>query len=494
MVAIVLVLCAVFVPVSFLGGFAGELYRQFAVTIAVSVVISGIVALTLTPALCALLLGAAHARPWCRSACSTAPSTGYPQRFTGGYGLLLRHAVLALSSSRRCSARPGGCSSACRADSCRGGSGLRLPGDAAAAGGFPRPHARRTAQVTEGALENPAVENVVTLAGFDSCPARRRPMRRSFVSLTDWSERTDPRSDRAQSARPPSPRSTPASATAIVIGFNPPPIQGMSTTGGFELYLQDRSGGSLESLAEATQRVIAAASQRPELQGVSTTFNTRRAAVPGRGRPREGQGARRADHDVFDTMQSTFGSLYVNDFTLFGRTYRVPCRPSPSSGSPRTTCNTCSCAPATRHGAARRAGLGRRASSARTWWTGSTSSRPRRSRATRRPASPRAGHCGDGAGRGADPSADYTIGWTVGLSGAASAGTGNQGFLFGLVMVFLILAAQYERWSLPLAVIAAVPFAVFGAILAIRCGGSRTTSTSRSGWSPSSALRPRTRS
>lgn len=108
-----------------------------------------------------------------------------------------------------------------------------------------------------------------------------------------------------------------------MFGFNPPPSQGISTTGGFELFLQNRSGASLEALSEAANRIVAEAAKRPELTGVSTQFST---SIP--------QYKINVDRDkaktlgvpintIFETMQSGFGSLYVNDFTLFGRTYRV---------------------------------------------------------------------------------------------------------------------------------------------------------------------------
>ena len=100
MVAIVLVLCAVFVPVSFLGGLAGELYRQFAITIAVSVVISGIVALTLTPALCALLLKPGHGEPWLPFRVFNRGFDWLTRRFIGGAAFFLRHAVVALRRRR----------------------------------------------------------------------------------------------------------------------------------------------------------------------------------------------------------------------------------------------------------------------------------------------------------------------------------------------------------------------------------------------------------
>jgi len=177
--------------------------------------------------------------------------------------------------------------------------------------------------VTEGVMKNPAVANVITFSGFDIlASAQKTNSGISFVTLKDWSERKDP----AQDARNLAPNFAALNATfrdGVVFGFNPPPIQGISTTGGFELYLQDRAGGTLENLGQATQRLLQAANQRPELRNVTTTFNT---GVP--------QYRIVVDRDkakalgipigsIFETMQSTFGSLYVNDFTLFGRTYRV---------------------------------------------------------------------------------------------------------------------------------------------------------------------------
>jgi multidrug efflux pump len=110
---------------------------------------------------------------------------------------------------------------------------------------------------------------------------------------------------------------------AMVLFFNPPPIAGLSTTGGFELYVQDRTGGGVRSLAGATAQLTAAAAQRPELSGVRTTFDPNvpqynlhldRAPAKALGVP---------INSVFEAMQSTFGSLHVNDFTLSGRNYRV---------------------------------------------------------------------------------------------------------------------------------------------------------------------------
>ncbi|WP_154664182.1 efflux RND transporter permease subunit [Microvirga flocculans] len=469
-VAVVLVLCAVFVPVSFLGGLAGELYRQFAVTIAVSVVISGIVALTLTPALCALLLKETHAEPWAPFRVFNNGFDWVTRRFTAGTAFFLRHAAIALlligimlgAAWTLFQRVPGGLVPA------EDLGNLFVVTALPPAASLDRT-VDITTQVTQGVMQNPAVADVVTLAGYDFLSgAQKTNAGISFVTLKDWSERTDPRLD-ARNLAPSFAALNANFRDGVVIGFNPPPIMGLSTTGGFEFYLQDRSGGSLDSLAQAAQQVIQAAAKRPELAGVSTTFNTN---VP--------QYRMDVDRDkakalgvpisaIFDTMQSTFGSFYVNDFSLYGRTYRVSLSSEPEfRQSPNDL----------QHVFVR--------SNKGTMVPLSVLVTPVRivgpdvvDRFNVFPAAKIQGNPAPGYSSGQaiaameqivaeNLSSDYSIGWTgSAYQELQSAGTGSQGFILGLVMVFLILAAQYERWSLPLAVITAVPFAVFGAILAI---------------------------
>ncbi len=471
-VAIVLVLCAVFIPVSFLGGLAGELYRQFAITIAISVVISGIVALTLTPALCAAFLKPEpeHRQPRLPFRLFNQGFDWFSRKFIGATEFLLRHSVIAMVMIAAMLAAtwllfqrtPGGLVPA-------EDQGIVFIVTALPAAASLDRTLAVTSKVTEGALQNPAVADVVTLAGFDLLSAAQKTNAGvSFVSLKDWSERTDPRLD-ARNLAPAFAALNANIRDGIVIGFNPPPIPGLSTTGGFEFYLQDRSGGSLESLAQAAQQVVAAANKRPELSGVATTFNT---GVP--------QYRIDVDRDrakalkvpittIFDTMQSTFGSLYVNDFSLYGRTYRVSLS---SEGEFRESPDDL------RHVFVRSSDnvmIPLNALLSVTRITGPDVV----DRFNVFPAAKIQGNPAPGFSSGQAIAAmqavvsqtlstDYAIGWTgSAFQELQSAGTGMQGFIFGLIFVFLILAAQYERWSLPIAVIAAVPFALFGAILAI---------------------------
>ena len=469
-IAIVLVLCAVFVPVSFLGGLAGELYRQFAVTIAVSVVISGIVALTLTPALCATFLTPGRREPWLPFRYFNRGFDWVNDRFMGGVGFFLRHTMIAITlivgmlgvTWILFERVPGGLVPA--EDQGFNFIVTALP----AAASLDRTTAV-TAKVSEGAKQNPAVADIVTVAGYDLLSgAQKTNAGVSFVNLKDWSERTDPKLDA---------RNLPQSFAmlnaqfrdGVVIGFNPPPIPGMSTTGGFEFYLQDRSGGSLDSLAQAARRVIEAAGDRPEVANVTTTFAT---DVPQYRIDVDREKAKALGvpiTTIFDTMQSTFGNLYVNDFTLFGRTYRVSLS---SEGPFRESANDL------RHIFVRSSNgsmvpLNALISDTRTVGPDVVD------RFNIFPAAKIQGNPGTGFSSGQaiaamqdivsrTLSSDYAIGWTgSAYQEIQTAGTGSQGFLFGLIFVFLILAAQYERWSLPLAVLTAVPFAVFGAIVAI---------------------------
>ena len=469
-ISIVLVLCAVFIPVSFLGGLAGQLYRQFAVTIAVSVVISGIVALTLSPALCAILLKPERGEPWAPFRWFNRGFDWVRDRYSATVAFFLRHAligiavvaVMVLATWQLFERVPGGLIPA------EDQGYVFLVTNLPPAASLDRTRAI-TSQVTEGVLKNPAVQTVVTLSGFDFLSgAQKTNAGVSFVSLKDWSERKDPRED-ARNLAPAFGALNANFKDGVVIGFNPPPIQGIGTTGGFEFFLQDRTGGSLEQLAQATQKVVAAANQRPELQRVSTTFSTNVPQYRINVDREKAKALGVAVSDIFDAMQSTFGSLYVNDFTLFDRTFHVSLS---SEGQFRES-------PEDLQHVYVRASSGAMVPLNVLATTTRVSGPDVVDRFNIFPAARVQGNAAPGYSSGQAIQVmtdvvkqtlgnDYTIGWTgAAYQELSTAGTGYQGFIFGLVFVFLILAAQYERWSLPLAVITAVPFAVFGAIVAI---------------------------
>lgn len=469
-IAIVLVLCAVFVPVGFLGGLAGQMYKQFAITIAVSVVISGIVALTLSPALCALLLKPGHHEP-------AAPFRAFNRFFdkaTEGYGagvrFFLKRSVIGLllfggmiALIMLLFARVPG---SLVPDEDQGYviNAYYLP----PAASLNRTEALSGA-VTQQLMEHPAVQDVVTFAGFDVLTfGVRSNAGVSFVPLKDWSERTTDELDARNLTREFMGMGA-AQKDGLVLSFNPPPITGMSTTGGFESYIQDRSGGSVEQLGEKVQAFVEAASKRPELAGVQSTFS---ANVPQYYIDLDRTKTRALGvsvSDVFTAMQATFGSYYVNDFTLYGRTWQVSLqsesefrRKPEDLGQVYVRSSSGDLVPL------------------------STLLRVRRilgpdsyDRFNVYPSAKVLGGPAPGYSSGQALAAmqevadevlgeDYSLGWIgSAYQELATQGSGAQAFVFGLILVFLILAAQYERWTLPLAVVTAVPFAVFGAILAV---------------------------
>jgi multidrug efflux pump len=453
-----------------MGGLAGEMYRQFAVTIAVSVTISGIVALTLSPALCALILKPGHHEP-------LAPFRWFNRifdRMTEGYAagvrFLLRRAALGLTLFAIMIAFTGYLF-------------LRIPGSLVPEedqGSIfvvallpPAASLTRTqdvmAAVNKDILSRPQVADVISFSGFDLLASAQKPSAgASFVQLKDWNERTGPNDSAAALTR--SIMTTNASIKdAMVLAFTPPPITGMSNTGGFEGFVQDRAGTGTQRLITATDALVAAAAKRPELAGVRTTLV---GNVP--------QYKIRLDRDkakalnvpitsIFETMQSTFGSLYVNDFTLFGRNFQV--------------------------NLSAEANFRERPDDLKQVFVKSTNGnmipidtllsvdrvigpdqidRFNAFAAAKVMGNPAPGYSSGQAIQAMREIAQQALpeGYQIAWSGQAfqeiaAGGTGSQAFIFGLIMVFLILAAQYERWSLPVAVVLAVPFALFGALVAI---------------------------
>ena len=435
-----------------------------------SVVISGIVALTLSPALCALLLKPDHSEP-------AAPFRWFNRVFdklTDGYsagvafflkrslvGLLLFGGMIALTI----------------------GLFSRVPGSLVPdedqgyvinayflppAASVNRTDAL-TSDFTQQLMQHPAVQDVVTFAGFDVLTfGQRTNAGVSFVPLKDWSERTTPELDARNLTREFMGMGM-TEKDGVVMSFNPPPISGMSTTGGFEGYIQDRSGGSVEALAAKVQAFLAAAAKRPELGGVQSTFS---ANVPQYYIDLDRTKARALGvtiSDVFTAMQSTFGSYYVNDFTLYGRTWQVSLQSeSEFRRKPEDLSQVYV-----------RASGGDLVPLTSLIKVNRILGPDTYARFNVYPSAKFLGGPAPGYSSGQALAAiqevadevlgsDYTVGWVgSAYQELATQGSGSTAFVFGLIMVFLILAAQYERWTLPLAVVTAVPFAVFGAILAV---------------------------
>ncbi|ORE91624.1 efflux RND transporter permease subunit [Aurantimonas sp. 22II-16-19i] len=469
-IAIVLVLCAVFVPVAFLGGLAGTMYRQFALTIAVSVTISGIVALSLTPALCSVLLKPSHGRPIAPFRWFNAGFSRLTNAYGAGVAFIMRRAVLALvlfgvmcfGIWHFMQTLPG--SLVPDEDQGVNFAVAILP---------PAASLQRTTTVMNEMVANlrqhPAVQDVTAFAGFDLLAGVQKSSAGvAFISLKPWDERTDPALD-ARNLVGPFIGMNSGIQDGMILAFNPPPIQGLSTTGGFDLFVQDRRGGGSDALLEAANAVVAAAAERPELAGVRTTFS---ANVPQYRIDVDRQKAKSLNvpiSSIFTTMQATFGTLYVNDFTLLGRNYRVTLQ---SEADFRKTpedlrfvyvqATNGSMIPLdTLLNVKRVVGP-------------DLIERFNAFNAAKVSGGPAPGYSSGQALAAMQEIAAEKLpeGYEVAWTGSAyqeiqAGGTGAVAMGFGILMVFLILAAQYERWTLPIAVLLAVPFAVFGALLAI---------------------------
>ena len=469
-IAIVLVLCAVFVPVAFLGGLAGEMYKQFAITIAISVVISGIVALTLSPALCALLLKPGQHEPAAPFRWFNRVFERLTEGYSAGVAFFLKRSLLGVGLFALMIAMTVVLFS-------------RVPGSLVPsedqgyvlatyvlppAASLTRTH-KVSSAVTEQLMQHPAVKDVVTFTGFDILSSGTNSYSGvSFIPLQDWSERPGKALD-ARNLVNEFKEMAAGQQDGAMYSFNPPPITGMSTTGGFEGFVQDRHGGSVAKMDAKIGEFLEALKKRPELTSLKSTFN---ASVPQYYIDLDRNRARAlgvAVNDVFTVMQSTFGSYYVNDFSMAGRIWQVSLqsdaefrRKPEDLAQVYVRSKTGDLVPLSALIQAKRI-LG---PDIYTRFNGY-------------PSAKLLGEPAEGYSSGQALAAvqevadevlgnDYAIGWTgSAYQEVASQGKGNMAFIYGLIMVFLILAAQYERWTLPLAVVTAVPFAVFGSILAV---------------------------
>ncbi|WP_273428898.1 efflux RND transporter permease subunit [Chitinibacter tainanensis] len=474
-VAIVLVLCAVFLPVAFMGGMTGVMYKQFAITIAVSVAISGLVALTLTPALCAILLKSGHHQPakffvWFNHSFDRL-TNGY----VNGVAFLNRRVGIAFvifalmigGLVYLLKAVPGGLVP----DEDQGYllSAVMLP-DAAS---LKRTEAV-SAQYDAMLLQNKNIENVVSFVGYDILSgAVLSNSGITFITLKDWKERPDRMDSSFALTKILQGQAYMKLQDGFAATFNPPAITGMSTTGGLEGYLQNRGSGDTKQFAAEVQRFVEEAKKRPEFANVSTTF---RANVPQIYVDLDREKAKALGvsiNSVFDTMQATFGQVYVNDFNQFGRTYRVQLQSEADyRARPEDIANV----------------YVRSANGTMIPLTSlvkvKSSVGPELAerfnifQAAKLMIQPAPGVSSGQAIKAMEEVAnevlsnDFKLEWTGSAFQEKEAGsTALMAFVFGIVMVFLILAAQYERWSLPFAVITAVPFALFGALLAVWLAG-----------------------
>jgi hydrophobe/amphiphile efflux-1 (HAE1) family protein len=470
-IAIELVLCSVFIPVAFLGGLAGRLYQQFAVTVVTAVVISGLVALTLTPALCALLLKPSHGesrifRPF---------NEGFAwivSVYTNAVRWVANHAVIALGIFALVIA--------CTGWLLRVVPGSLVPpedqgylfGAVVLPDGATLSRTGKVGAAMQKVLtEHPAVEHVFLINGFDLIGGGNKTSSATlFITLKPWDERRASADDIVKFVGA---RSSSVSE-GLVFAFSPVPIRGLGTAGGMEMYLQSRASADPKKLAGTVQQFLGDLRKRPDLTATNSFF---RASVPQIFVEVDREKALSLGipiSDIFDALQSTMGALYVNDFNKFGRTYRVQIQAEPQFRvRPEDLGNVY----------------------VRSGTTGEML--PLKSVLRIEPivgpdqidrfngfvsakvlaATIPGVSSGQGIGaveqvaREALPDG-YFLEWVGQAFQEKRAGKAAIiAFSFALVMVFLILSANYERWSLPAAVLLSVPFALLGALLAVLVRG-----------------------
>ncbi len=469
MVAIVLVLCSVFVPVAFLGGLAGQLYRQFAITVAISVAISGLVALTLSPALCALLLRNRHEPRGFFAAFNRGFEKG-----TGGFvwvvRFLLRRPLVGpalfllviLATFGLFRLVPGS---------------LVPPEDqgyfiaaALLPDGATLSRTRAVAERIEKALlADPAIEHVAAINGIDFVGGgTNSAVSTMFVILKRWHERKGEGLD-LDSTLGRFFGQTAGIREALVFGFNPPPIEGLGTTGGFEVYLQNRGEGDTARLAQVAQELLGKLNQDPRLAGVHTLFRANSPQINVRLDREKAKSLGVSVDEVFATLQASFGCLYVNDFDKSGRVFRVQLQADAAFRSRPEDLTQLYVRSA--DGA-----MVPLASLIRLHYGSGAETLERYNLypsikllgapAPGRSSAEAIAAVEEVAARELPP--EFGIAWTgSAFEEKKTGGSSAQVLLFGMVFVFLILAAQYEQWSLPLAVLLSVPFAFLGALLAV---------------------------
>ena len=477
-IAIALVLTSVFVPVAFLGGLTGQFYKQFALTLSVSVLISALIALTFTPALCALLL-----KPRSESAPRGLLGRGFSlfneaferatKRYTGSVRRAIRRSLVSLgvfgailvSVAFLIWERPTGF----------------LPEDDQ---GYllmvVQLPAAASLQRTEKVLENirdivqkqPEVETMLGITGFNLLAQVNTPdSGTGIIVLKPWSQRPG-RQSSAQGLIQRLSRLLGSIKEANVLTVPPPAIPGIGQAGGFEFILADTSGAPLDTFSNQIQQFIAQANQRKELARVSTQFNNH---VPQIEYVIDRDRARQLGipiSDIFNALQTFLGGNYVNDFNLFGRTFRVTAQAEGSARTRPDAVNTLY----VRTQAGDMVPLSSLVAIKPTQGPAFIE-RYNVFRAVTINGAPAAGYSQGEAilameQLARDLPSNLTYFWTGSVFQQKRAGSqAPYIFALALVFVFLVLAAQYESWIVPFAVILCIPFAVFGAFLGLSLRG-----------------------
>lgn len=470
-VAIGLVLCAVFIPVAFLGGITGQLYKQFAITLSVSVMLSVLVALTLTPALCAMLL-----RPRKRMGgplgALVRGFNKYFDKLTGGYMVgvrfLLRRTVIAVAALGGLWFGAGTFARLLPAgfvpteDQGYLFVVLQLPDGSSL---------ERSEQLAVRAQKDisaiPGVGEVLTLGGLNLLTGAYTSNNASMILvLKDWGER-ESEDQKMPAILAKARRIAMSYPEAIGLAFIPPPIPGLGNAGGFQFELQDRGGATPQQLEQAARAFIQKAAQMKEINQPFTSYSTNvpqvkldvdRDKVRTLGIP---------INNVFQSLQIYLGGLQVNDFNLFGRTYKVMVQAEPeyratpenirdifirsSDGAmvPMSTLGTISMTNGPdvlqRYNMFRTAEIS--GANAPGFSTGQALIAMEELAAKELPSG-------------------YGFEWTnMAYQERKASGSTAAIFAMALIFVFLVLAAQYESWAVPLSVMFGLPIGVLGAFM-----------------------------
>jgi HAE1 family hydrophobic/amphiphilic exporter-1 len=470
-VATSLVLIAVFVPVAFMAGITGRLYQQFAITIAISVALSSINALTLSPALCALLL-----RPPGEKKSPLQPFYDWFNRLferaTGGYmsitGRLTRRLAVSLVLLGGLTFIMGGLFT-----SVPGGFvpeedqgyfliNMQLP-DAASLQRTDQAMAKIESILGEVA----GVDSVTAIAGYSLLTGSLAPNTGFiFVSLKEWGERPGRELHVNTLIRKVNGRLARELPEALAFAFGPPAIPGLGTGSGFSMMLQDRAGNTPEYLAEQARQFMVAAGERPEIGSIITTY---RASVPQIYADIDTDAVLKfgvAASDVNTTLGSFLGGAYVNDFNRFGRLFKVYVQAEPEYRNEATDVRYF-------YVRGKDGQMVPMSSVVDMSWTKGPdyTNRFNLYRAAELTGQPAPGYSSTQALDALEAVArevlpgDMTYSWNaMSYQEKAAAGSSAQVFLLALLFVFLILAAQYESWSTPLSVLMGTPIAVFGAM------------------------------
>jgi HAE1 family hydrophobic/amphiphilic exporter-1 len=473
-IATSLSLIAVFVPVAAMSGITGRLYQQFAITIAISVALSSVIALTLSPALAGTLLRPPgeggggplarffdHFNRWLENATDkfmvlTGVFTHKPLRALAVLGALTVALVLLFRIV------PGGFVP--EEDQAYIMANLQLP-DAASL-----QRADAAARKVEAILaEDPAIESYTTVTGYSFLAGASSTNNAFFfVQLKHWDERPD-EADRATNVVHRVNAKLARINEGVAIAFGPPAIPGLGTGSGFSMMLQDRGGNSPEYLAEQTQAFIQAAAARPEIAGLYSTY---RATVPQIFLDVDTQKAMKlgvAPADVNETLGAFLGGAYVNDFNRFGRLYKVYVQAETEYRQQLTDASLF---------------YVRNKNGAMVPMATLIESEPTSGpeftyrfnlfRAAEVIGQPAPGFSSTQALNALEAvaaqtlPADMSYAWNaMSFQEKAAEGSGSIVFVMALVFVFLILAAQYESWSLPFGVLFGTPIAIFGAMFGL---------------------------